>query len=144
MRKKTFFIKLINIICICVTLFVYQEFAHRRLNQIKAMEEKAMNAQANIEKNDKANSKYKDGVYNGSADGYGGVIEVELTIKNGQFISAKALHADNETPEYFKQAQTIFDEVVSKQTIEVDVVTGATYSSNGIIEGLKEALNKAK
>lgn len=142
MRIKSFFIKLANVLCICAILFVYQGFAERRQDKIAAMEEKAM---AEAEENStQTKSLYTDGTYTGSAQGFGGIVEVELVIEDGAIASARATNADNETPDYFKQAETIFDEVVKKQSVDVDVVTGATYSSNGIINGLKEALEKAE
>lgn len=142
MRIKSFFIKLINILCICGILFVYQGFAEKRQGKIEAMQEKASaEAGGNL---GQTNSLYTDGTYTGSAQGFGGIVEVELVIEKGTIISARATKADQETPDYFRQAEIIFDEVVKKQSVEVDVVTGATYSSNGIINGLKEALEKAE
>lgn len=142
MRVKSFLIKLVNVLCICAILFVYQGFAEKRQEKIAAMEEKA-GAQSESD-NSQAQSLYADGTYTGSAQGFGGVIEVEIVIENGAIASARATNADAETPDYFKQAETIFDEVVKKQSVEVDVVTGATYSSDGIVNGLKEALEKAE
>lgn len=143
MRTKSFFIKLINIVCICAILFAYQEFAQKRQDEIKAMEKKASAEMMKTEENS-TKSLYKDGTYTGSAQGFGGIVEVEVVIEKGSIASAKATNADDETPDYFKQAESIFDEVVKKQSVDVDVVTGATYSSNGIINGLKEALEKAE
>ena len=39
---------------------------------------------------------------------------------------------------------TIINRVISKQSASIDTVSGATYSSNGIIEAVKNALNQAK
>lgn len=142
MRMKSFFIKLINILCICTILFLYQGFAEKRQDKIAAMEKKASAESGN--NFGKTDSLYIDGIYTGSAQGFGGVVEVEIVIDGGVIVSARATNADKETPDYFKQAETIFDEVVKRQSTEVDVVTGATYSSNGIINGLKEALEKAE
>lgn len=143
MRTKSFFIKLINVVCICAILFAYQGFAKKRQDEIKAMEQKASTEMIKAGDNS-TQSLYKDGTYTGSAQGFGGIVEVELVIENGAIALAKATSADDETPDYFKQAEIIFDEVVKKQSVDVDVVSGATYSSNGIINGLKEALEKAE
>lgn len=142
MRVKSFFIKLINILCVCVILFVYQGFAKKRWEKIEAMEEKAGGYTVNVDS--QAEGIYTDGTYTGSAQGFGGMVEVQIVIENGRIVSAKAVKYDDETPDYFKQAETIFDEVVKTQSMDVDVVTGATYSSNGIINGLKQALEKAE
>lgn len=142
MRTKSFLLKLANVVCICVILVIYQGFVMQRQKKIEAMEEKAGAYAGND--NLQSKSLYEDGTYIGSAQGFGGVIEVEIIIEQGIIVSARTNSADNETPDYFKQAETIFDEVIKKQSAEVDTVTGATYSSNGIINGLKEALEKAK
>lgn len=142
MRIKSFFIKFINVLCVCVILFGYQGFAKKRQEKIEAMEEKAGVYTANADS--QVEGLYADGTYTGSAQGFGGIIEVQLVIENGKIVSAKATKADDETPDYFEQAETIFDEVIKKQSADVDVVTGATYSSNGIINGLKQALEEAE
>ena len=145
MRTKSFFIKLVNLLCICIILFIYQEYAWERQDKITAMEEKASAEMIQAaEKSAPKKSQYRDGTYTGSAQGFGGIVEVELVIEEGGIVSARATNADKETPDYFKQAEKIFEEVVKVQSVEVDVVTGATYSSNGIINGLKEALQKAE
>lgn len=144
MRTKSFFTKLVNLLCICAILFIYQGFAEKRQDKITAMEEKANAERLEAARNSQQKeSLYIDGTYTGSAQGFGGIVEVELVIKGGVIASARATSADKETPDYFKQAEKIFEKVVNEQSVDVDVVTGATYSSNGIINGLKEALEKA-
>lgn len=48
--------------------------------------------------------------------------------------------AEEETPEYFAKAKTLIPIMLKKQTSKVDVISGATYSSNGIMDGVSEAL----
>ncbi len=145
MRIKSFFIKSVNVLCVCAVLFIYQGYAEKRQDKIAAMEKKAAAEPVKAEDNAiQTEALYADGTYTGSAQGFGGVIEVELVIEGGVITSAGATNADHETPDYFKQAEIIFEEVVKKQSVEVDAITGATYSSNGIIDGLKEALKKAE
>lgn len=89
-------------------------------------------------------SKYKDGVYQGSGKGFGGAVEVELEIKNGKITSAKVLSAKKETKQFLNKAETLLQDVVEKQDGGVDAVSGATYSSNGILEGVQKALAQAE
>lgn len=90
-------------------------------------------------------SRYEDGTYTGIGDGFGGDIEVEVTIKNGLITSIEILYADDETPAYFNRAKdTVINEIITGQTWDVDVVTGATFSSNGIIDAVYDALSRAE
>ena len=93
---------------------------------------------------DDSSQKYKDGTYTGSATGWGGPIEVEVTIKNGKIHSIKVLSAPNETPQYLSKAKGVTARITAKQTTNVDAVSGATYSSNGIIKAVRNALLKAR
>lgn len=92
----------------------------------------------------KENQTYKDGTYTGSAQGFGGTIKVEVTIKNGKIKSIKVLSASGETKSYFDKAKKLLNTMVKKQSTNVDAVSGATYSSNGIIKAVRNALAKAK
>lgn len=90
-----------------------------------------------------ANTKYKDGVFQGSAKGYSGTVTVEVEIKNSKITSIKVLR-NSDTPSFFGQAKSkVIDAIISAQNTKVDVVTGATYSSKGIINAVKNALKTA-
>ena len=69
---------------------------------------------------------------------------MELEIQDGKIISAKVLSAKKETKQFLNKAKTLLQDVVEKQDGEVDAVSGATYSSNGILEGVQEALAQAE
>ncbi len=86
---------------------------------------------------------YRDGVYTGSAQGFGGLITVQVTISGGVITDVTVLSADGETPSYFSRAQSVLSAVVSAGSPNVDTVSGATYSSNGILNAVKRALNQA-
>ena len=86
---------------------------------------------------------YKDGTYQGSGTGFGGTITVEVTISGGKIASITVLSAAGETASYFASAQGVISRIISGQTPNVDAVSGATYSSNGIIQAVQNALAKA-
>ena len=86
---------------------------------------------------------YRDGVYTGSAQGFGGLITVQVTISSGVITDVTVLSADGETPSYFSRARAVLSAVVSAGSPNVDTVSGATYSSNGILNAVKRALNQA-
>lgn len=81
-----------------------------------------------------------DGVYTGSARGFGGPITVEVTVKDRRITAVEIVSAAGETENYFRQARRVLEAVYEKQTWEVDVVSGATYSSRGILGAIQNAL----
>ncbi len=87
---------------------------------------------------------YRDGTYVGSATGFGGTIKVQVTVKKGKITKITVLDASGETPSYFGKARAVIGTIVKKQTTNVDTVSGATYSSAGIIKAVRSALSKAK
>ncbi len=87
--------------------------------------------------------KYADGVYTGTAPGFGGNITVEVTIKNGKIAGIRVLDHSGETASYYKRAAAVTGRILKAGTPNVDTVSGATYSSNGIINAVKRALKKA-
>lgn len=86
---------------------------------------------------------YADGTYSGSASGYGGTITVSVTISGGKIASISIVSASGETASYLAKAKAVINKVISAQSPNVDTVSGATYSSNGILNAIKKALNKA-
>ena len=76
----------------------------------------------------------------GTAKGFGGDVTVTLTIDNGVITAAKAEGAD-ETPGVGTPAlEQLPAAMVAGNTVNVDVVAGATWTSNGVIEAAKAAL----
>ena len=84
----------------------------------------------------------KDGEYLGSANGYGGILTVKVTIKNGK-ISAIDVISQNETPQYFRRAYAVINEILSTGSVNVDSVSGATVSSNALKMAVADAIQKA-
>ena len=82
----------------------------------------------------------KDGTYKGSANGYGGKVTVNVTISKKTMTAIDIVSALGETDSFFSRAKGVIDEMLTAQSTDVDVVSGATYSSNGIIGAVKNAL----
>lgn len=89
-------------------------------------------------------SKYKDGTYTGTGTGFrGGTTVVSVTISGGKITSINTL-SDQDTSRFYQRAYSILpDEIISAQSTSVDAVTGATFSSRGIMEAVANALSKA-
>ena len=89
-------------------------------------------------------NRYKDGTYTGEAEGYGGTIQVEVTLAGDEITSINVVSAPGEDSAYLSQAESVINSVISAQSTDVDTVSGATFSSTGILNAVDEALGKAE
>lgn len=129
---KIFVTKSINLILIIGIVYVYCTQAGKLQ---KNMADAGSAAQSHFA---------DDGVYEGSGDGFGGKITVRLTVENERLQKAEIISAKNETKDYLESAKKILDNAVKRQSTDVDTVSGATLSSNGIIAAMKDALVNGK
>jgi len=85
---------------------------------------------------------FKDGVYTGTAEGFGGPVKVEVTVANGAISQVVVLEND-ETPFIAENAiKQVPEAIVASQSWEVDVVSGATYTSKAIMAAVEAALTE--
>ncbi len=84
----------------------------------------------------------RDGVYTGTADGYHGPVTVAVTVTENRVSAVEVIEQD-ENARYFSRALAVIDSILSRQTWDVDAVSGATYSSEGITNAVKNALESA-
>lgn len=84
-----------------------------------------------------------DGVYKGSATGFSGHVTVAVTIMDKKITSIDILSSTDDEA-FFNRAKAVIDRIIASQSFDVDVVSGATYSSNGIIGAVKNALTGEK
>ena len=83
---------------------------------------------------------YADGVYTGSSRGYGGTVQVQVTMEGGHITDVQILRAKQETSSFLRRAKRLLKTVLQEQTWEVDAVSEATYTSRGILGAIKNAL----
>ncbi len=82
--------------------------------------------------------------YIGVGKGFGGDIKVKVTM-NGDKIAKIEVLEHGETAGIFDKAYpSVTDAMVAANSADVDVVGGATFSSNGLIEAVKDALSQVK
>jgi DMSO/TMAO reductase YedYZ heme-binding membrane subunit/uncharacterized protein with FMN-binding domain len=86
---------------------------------------------------------YRNGSFSGSGKGYAGVISVSITVKDDVIKDIKVTKASEDEP-YFSAARELIGDILTKQSTEVDTVSGATFSSKGIISAVNDALKNAK
>ena len=88
---------------------------------------------------------YKDGIYKGSGTGFrGSTTTVSVVVKNGKITDITTLSCQDDKKFYDKAFNTVIGEIIYTQSTSVDAVLGATFSSNGIMEAVENALSKTK
>ena len=143
-----FWIKTCNLILGVALLFGYQAVVQSRAQKETIAEleyelqQKTVSGQP--EEADGADSPYADGTYTGEAQGYGGTVAVELTVENGKITDLTITSAEKEDTAYLDAASAVIDSILEQQSTDVDTVSGATFSSNGILHAAEDALRKAE
>ena len=143
-----FWIKTCNLILVVALLFGYQAVVQSRAQKETIAEleyelqQKTVSGQP--EEADGADSPYADGTYTGEAQGYGGTVAVELTVENGKITDLTITSAEKEDTAYLDAASAVIDSILEQQSTAVDTVSGATFSSNGILHAAEDALRKAE
>ena len=140
---RVFIIKSVNLLIVAGILALYCINVHKVGEEKKAIAEKTDKIEV---VSDSGNNIYfaDDGIYEGSGDGFGGEIKVRLTVKDNKLEKVEILSAENETKDYLESAKKILDDAIDKQSVDVDTVSGATLSSNGIISAMKDAIKNGK
>lgn len=93
------------------------------------------------EKKEKGN--YKDGVYTGVGEGFRGTTEVQVTVEDG-YIAAITILSFRDDQEFFHKAQSaVINAILTEQTADVSTVSGATFSSNSIMDAVADALGRS-
>lgn len=93
---------------------------------------------------DKSSMKYRDGVYEGIGNGYGPNLKVSVTVENGKITEIEIIeHNERGENFYLPAMENIPGKIIEKQSTDVDTISGATFTSNGIMEAVENALSKA-
>lgn len=87
---------------------------------------------------------YADGTYSGTGKGYNGKLTVELTIEQNAVASLTVTSAADDEPYITKATRGITKQLLERQSAELDGVSGATYSSKGLIQAIEQALESAE
>ena len=96
------------------------------------------------ETSDDSDNVYKNGTYEGSGTGYGGTITVQVTLQDDTITDVSVNSAPGEDSAYQAQGENVISSIISEQSTDVDTVSGATFSSTGILEAVNDALTKAE
>ena len=152
MKHKNFILRAVNLLLILAVLGRYQQVAvvraaaaAERQQEIREVEDYNASLQKAAQEAEEAeaDSGIQDGTFEGSAFGFGDLITVSVTIKDGRITDISVLDASGEDRPYYNQSLPLLDEMIDKQSTEVDTVSGATLTSEGLIGAVADALGKA-
>lgn len=125
---------LIGVGVTCITIMVSQLFIEGNLAREKTADSVKKTAGNNAEGN------FQNGIYTGTGEGYRGKVTVTVKVADGK-ITELVLDDYADDKSYMERAKNrIFQEMISRQNTDVDAVSGATYSSNGLIEAVNKVL----
>ena len=125
---------LIGVGVTCATIMVSQLLIAGNLAK-----EKTADSVKKTAEND-AGGNFQNGIYTGTGEGYRGKVTVTVKVADGK-ITELVLDDYADDKSYMERAKNrIFQEMISRQNTDVDTVSGATYSSNGLIEAVNKAL----
>ncbi|MDO4288814.1 MAG: FMN-binding protein [Eubacterium sp.] len=86
---------------------------------------------------------YKDGLYRGVGYGISSKVILEVLVEDGKIAQITEV-SQTETPAFWERALAMFERIIDSQSLDVDVVTGATLSSEAIREAVGDALKQAE
>ncbi len=139
-------VSLVIAACVVISLSGYQTKASEPSKDKKQqVSERVTDTETETENTQTATGSFDlaDGVYKGSATGFSGPVTVAVTIMDKKITSIDILSSTDDEA-FFNRAKGVIDRIISSQSFDVDVVSGATYSSNGIIGAVKNALTGEK
>ncbi len=85
-----------------------------------------------------------DGVYTGTGEGYNGSMTVEVTVENEIITNIEVTEHSDDRSWFNRANKTIPKSIIEDQSTDVNTVSGASYSSQGIIDAVKNALESAR
>ncbi len=147
-KYYNFILRVVDLVLIAAVLVQYQHVALLRAEAVTQRQQEidavnAYNASIRNAEAEEAEGGYRDGTYEGSALGFGDTITVAVTIRDGQLSDISVLDASGEDRPYYEQAVSVLDRMLSAQSTEVDTVSGATLTAEGLIGAVADALGKA-
>lgn len=147
---RDFWVRITTFILIISAIMGYNSVIEKRQDEDKIA---SMNAQLESLKSsvtagtsDSAQDRdgsYADGTYEDSAEGFGGEVDVRVTVESGKISSIEVTSAQKEDGAYLAMAEDIIPAIIEAQSADVDTISGATFSSTAIKNATQKALDKA-
>ncbi len=92
---------------------------------------------------------FQDGTFAGSIeDAHYGDLQVKVMIEGGTITAIRRMkyprHTSASETINLRVFRTLFKQAIARQSVEVDIVSGATYTSDAFVKSMALALEKAK
>lgn len=100
-------------------------------------------AEAPVEAPQNENAIYKAGTYTAVANGHNGDVKVEVVFDDTSIVSIKVLEHDETAGIGDLAMERLPEEIVGGQTLAVDSITGATFTSTAILEAVEDCVKQA-
>ena len=138
-RFKFFGAKAFNLAVIVVALVVFTTWAAKANAHDEMVEQQI----AEAERAASRGPYVTDGTFEGAAQGYGGLVKMRVVIEGGYIDAVEIVDASLEDEAWLDMCVGLPSQIVKAQSTSIDVVSGATYTSAGILNGTTEALQKS-
>ena len=96
-----------------------------------------------LEQTDAPEARYIDGKYSGAGVGYNGRLTVSVIVEEGAVAQVRLTGSVDDEPYLTDATEGVFPAVLAAGSAQVDAVSGATSTSEGLIAAIQAALDKA-
>lgn len=124
--KKALIIIIGSFVCLIIAIVVLIGVIQKNLDELTAREVGEINI-----------TEVPDGTYRGEYSVFPVIVKVDVTVSSGVITEIVLIEHQNGQG---APAETLIDQVVSSQTLDLEVIGGATYSSKVILLAIENAL----
>ncbi len=145
MKHSVFLIRSLALLLVLVSVWCYQTAAIHRSEEKEQVRAEALQIKdrREAEASKTQQGKYIDGTYEGEAEGFGGPIRVRVNVSGGEIKGIDVYDHAKEDDIYFGMALAVTEQMIAANDTQADIVSSATFSSEGIIHAVQKALEKA-
>lgn len=90
-----------------------------------------------------AELRFRAGTYEGEGTGYAGPVSVTVTVTEDKIVSIDAVYESESENVGQVAIPKLIDQIIESNGSKIDVISGATYSSKGLLDAVNEALRQA-
>lgn len=126
--KKLIKVVVVPLIIVLIGVIGFKLWSAKLVNEAMALKDVSIDM-----------SKVEDGVYEGHSELGPVIVDVRVTVENSEIIAIEILQHQNGLGQ---AANAIVEDMVDQNTYDVDAVSGATVSSEIIMNAVNDALQK--
>lgn len=138
-RIALFCAKTFNLVVIVAALAMYGVWAQKADAHDTKVLEQIEEAKRKVSRGPYAT----DGTFVGTAQGYSGSISMRVVVEDGYIARVEVADAGSEDTAFLNMCNDLPARVVREQTTSIDTVSGATFTSGGILDATAKALQQS-